>query len=78
MNETKLLTVGLIAKQLNLPIHKVLYLITSRNIRPIQRAGSLRVFSEDTIDILRAEMKTDRRHHFVNSSDQIVATAEAI
>ena len=63
MGETKLLTVGEIAKQLNCPIHKVLYLIQSRQIKPFQRAGCLRIFGEDVVDMLRSELTVSQQRH---------------
>jgi predicted DNA-binding transcriptional regulator AlpA len=40
------LTVGELARRIGCPVHKIEYLIRSRNIQPIQRAGNARVFSE--------------------------------
>ena len=41
-----LLTVGVIAHRLSVPVHRVEYAIRSRNIRPRGRAGNARVFTE--------------------------------
>ena len=57
MDEKKLLTVGEIAKRLDCPIHKILYLIETRQIKPIQRAGCLRIFNDEVLEILRAELQ---------------------
>jgi DNA-binding transcriptional MerR regulator len=51
------LTVGEIARLTNEPIHRIEYLIRSRNIQPVQRAGNLRVFSADDLAILKKEIK---------------------
>ena len=53
----KALTVGEIAKRLGYPIHKIEYMIRSRNIQPIQRAGNLRVFSEKDFCFIKSELK---------------------
>jgi DNA-binding transcriptional MerR regulator len=43
------LTVGVLAKRLGIPIHRVEHLIRSRNIKPTSRAGNSRVFSESDL-----------------------------
>jgi DNA-binding transcriptional MerR regulator len=43
---TPMPTVGEIARRLGVPIHRVLYVIRSRGLRPACRAGNARVFSE--------------------------------
>ena len=52
---TRALTIGEIAKRLDWPVHRVDYLIGSRGIEPMLRAGNLRVFGETIIDRLRSE-----------------------
>jgi len=59
MSATKALTIGEIGKRIGWPNHKIDYFIRSRNIKPIQRAGNLRVFSEDVVDRLRNESKAN-------------------
>jgi DNA-binding transcriptional MerR regulator len=39
-------TVGTIAARAKVPVHRVLYVIESRGIRPVGRAGNARVFTE--------------------------------
>jgi DNA-binding transcriptional MerR regulator len=56
MDVRRSLTVGEISRRLNCPIHKVKYLINSRGIEPVERAGNLRVFSVDVLDLLRSEL----------------------
>ena len=58
MSDKKALTIGELAKRLGCEIHQAQYLVTSRNIEPIQRAGNLRIFSEDTVNILREELQS--------------------
>ena len=52
----KLLTVGEIAKQLDCPVHRVDYIILSRNIKPVQLAGRFRVFDEEALERIRSEV----------------------
>lgn len=57
MSNPGILTVGEIARKLDCPVHRVQYLITSRNIKPIQRVGGYRIFSNDILEKLRDENK---------------------
>ena len=50
------LTVGEISRRLNCPTHKVKYLIDSRGIEPVERAGNLRVFGPEVLELLRSEL----------------------
>jgi DNA-binding transcriptional MerR regulator len=55
--------VGEIARRLGQPIHRIEYVIRSRNIKPESRAGSSRVFSEATVNRIASELhriETDR------------------
>lgn len=52
----KALTVGRMANLLGQPIHRIQYLISSRSIEPVLRAGNLRVFSPETLDVLKKEL----------------------
>ena len=58
MSERKALTVGELSRQLGIPIHRVEYLIRSRNICPEQRAGCARVFTQQDLCRLRQELET--------------------
>lgn len=49
-------TVGEIARRLAVPIHRVEYVIRSRNLKPASRAGNLRVFSEADIAFVAGEI----------------------
>jgi DNA-binding transcriptional MerR regulator len=42
-------TVGEIARRLGQPVHRVEYVIRSRHIRPVSRAGNCRVFAEEDV-----------------------------
>ena len=57
MGIKRALTVGEISRQLGSPIHRIEYLIRSRKIQPIERAGNLRVFSDKVLQILRNELE---------------------
>jgi len=50
--EAKALTVGEIARRLKCPIHRVEYVIRSRSLRPHQRAGNARVFTESDVQFV--------------------------
>jgi len=50
-------TVGEIARRLDEPLHRVEYVIRTRNIHPVGRAGNLRVFSDADVDYIRAELR---------------------
>jgi len=51
------LTVGVIARQLNVPVHRVEYVIRSRNIKPSSRAGSAYVFAESDLQYIGSEIR---------------------
>ena len=51
------LTIGEIARQLDAPLHKIEYIIKSRNIQPTQRAGNSRVFSQASVDYIVSELR---------------------
>lgn len=53
----KLLTPGVIARELGEPLHRVLNVLATRpHIRPRARAGTLRLFSRDAIAQVRHEL----------------------
>lgn len=50
-------TPGVIASELNVPIHRVLHVLATReHIRPKARAGIVRLFSPDAIAQVRHEL----------------------
>lgn len=61
MTPQKALTVGVIAERLGVPVHRIEYLLTSREIKPVQRAGRLRVFDEAALRVLKGELATGGR-----------------
>lgn len=60
--ETQALTMGILAQRLGVPIHRIQYLVRSRNIRPVERAGKLRIFDEKAIETLEQELKRAYRN----------------
>ncbi len=50
------LTTGQVAQQANIPLWKAQYLIKTRGIKPIGRAGVMRMFSPDVVGVLRSEL----------------------
>lgn len=52
-----LLTIGEIARRLSMPVHRVEYVIRARRILPSSWAGNARVFSEDAVTIVEAELR---------------------
>jgi DNA-binding transcriptional MerR regulator len=49
-------TVGEIARRHNVPIHRVEYVIRSRGIQPVGRAGNARVFAERDVARIGSEL----------------------
>jgi hypothetical protein len=62
--EPRLLTAGVIAAELGVPLHRVLYLLATRPaIRPAARAGILRLYTRAAVELLAGELDRlgDRR-----------------
>ena len=57
----QLRTPGVIAAELDAPINRVLYLLRKLNIRPIGRAGVLRLYDRTAVEIIRAELQSAKR-----------------
>ena len=58
-------TVGQLAKEAGCPIWKVHYLLTSRGIAPIGRAGALRLYAPSVVEKLRKEITAIERRKAV-------------
>lgn len=57
MMEPKLKTPGVIAQRLGVPLHRVLHILrTRRHIRPTARAGTLRLYDEQSVSAVRHEL----------------------
>lgn len=53
----KLRTVGIIARELGEPLHRVLHVLrTRRHIQPSARAGTLRLFDRAAVAMIRHEL----------------------
>ena len=52
-----LLTVGEIARRLDTKVHRIEYIIRSRNVEPIGWAGHARVFAEASFDYIASELR---------------------
>ena len=50
-------TVGEIARRTGYPVHRVEYVIRSRNICPSSRAGNARVFTEADVEQIASELR---------------------
>ncbi len=50
-------TIGEIARRLGVAVHRVEYVIRTRNLRPAARAGNIRVFSANDVDFVGAEIR---------------------
>jgi hypothetical protein len=50
-------TVGEIARRAGVPVHRVVYVVNSRRVTPVRRAGVARVFSEADVDFVLSELR---------------------
>ena len=58
MNQPEsLLSVGEIARRLGQEVHRIEYVIRSRNIRPVGWAGHARVFRDADLDRIGSELR---------------------
>lgn len=59
MKEPTLITPGIIAERLGIPVHRVLYVLRTRShIRPAARAGTLRLYCSEAVASIRHELNT--------------------
>jgi hypothetical protein len=55
----RLLTAGVIAAELRVPLHRVLHVLATRqHIRPSARAGTLRLYSREVVAMVRHELNS--------------------
>ena len=53
-----LATLGTVSEQLGQPIHRIAYILrTRKHIQPTATAGRLRLFSQRTIELIKAELE---------------------
>ncbi|HEY7313864.1 MAG TPA: MerR family transcriptional regulator [Gemmataceae bacterium] len=50
-------TVGEIARRLAEPVHRIEYILRTRNIRPAGIAGNSRVYAEEDVERIAAELQ---------------------
>ncbi len=55
----EVVTTGQIAEALGVSIFKTIYLIKTRSIQPLRKAGNARLFSPDVIETLKSEINHD-------------------
>ena len=60
MSPQSMPTVGVISVELHVPVHRIEYVIRSRDIRPLARAGNARVFSDADVKIIAEELQRIR------------------
>ena len=53
----KLLTVGEIARLEGVPVHRVVYAIEARGIKPTQRLGILRAYDEPQVETIQSALR---------------------
>jgi hypothetical protein len=53
----QLRTPGVIASELGAPLSRVLYLLRKMDIKPIGRAGILRLYDRSAVEVLRSELE---------------------
>lgn len=68
----RLITPGVIAAELNVPLHRVLnVLATRKHIQPSARAGTLRLYDRRSVELVRQELAAiDRRRSQRTSRQQ--------
>ena len=59
----RLHTIGEIARSEGVPAHRISYAVDSYRIEPTQRAGIIRMFSDEKVEVIRAALRriADRR-----------------
>ena len=50
-------TVGEISRRLGVPLHRVEYVLRTRNIRPSGIAGNCRVYADEDVERIAAELR---------------------
>ena len=55
------MTLVSLASEFKVPVHRLQYLVKSRQIQPAERVGNIRLFDETALERLRAELHVDHR-----------------
>ena len=50
-------TIGGIARRTGYPIHRIEYVIRTRDVKPIGRAGTARIFSDSDVQYIASELR---------------------
>ena len=58
MREPELLTVGVMARRLGVPLRLVVRTLEREGIEPAARAGTLRVYRPQVLELLRERLRT--------------------
>lgn len=59
----RLITSGVMASTLGVPLHRVLHVLATRtHIRPAARAGTLRLYDNDAVALVRSELHAIDAH----------------
>jgi DNA-binding transcriptional MerR regulator len=53
----KLATLGDVARRLGVPVHRVTYILRTRNIQPTSRAATYRLFDNDVVARIAKELR---------------------
>ena len=70
-------TVGEIARHFCAPVHRVAYLIQARGIKPTSRAGILRIFRPEDVELIGRELvRLDQPFGQDGSADLAVSEKE--
>lgn len=57
VSEPRLLSPGIIARELKVPLHRVQNILDTRpHIRPLARAGIIRLYDRDAVAMIRHEL----------------------
>lgn len=67
-------TVGEIARRLGESLHRIEYVIRSRNIQPVSRAGNVRIFTESDVVLIGDELREIDARHEQASDDEAPVT----
>ena len=57
------LTCGEIARRLQVPAHRVDWILRTRGVEPIGRAGCIRIYDEGTVAYVKGEIERQDREH---------------
>lgn len=52
----RLITSGVMARELDVPLHRIIWILATRGIQPTARAGTLRLYSRHAFNLVRDEL----------------------